>query len=97
MGGTGSGRKSKPKRDHKIKLNIRMRRGLMRRIDEVRKFSNRSRTELIESYLESLVFSDKAYCAYELRQAKMKVAYWQYEMIKEEARESGRQLKLVTE
>ena len=87
------GRPSKSKRDHRTSKNLSIKKALLKRVDELR--GNRSRSEFVCEYLESLLFSDKAYCFYELQQSKLKVAYWEYEAIRAEARDKNKQLKLM--
>ena len=85
--GTKIGRKKIPKRDHKVSLHITIRKELLARIDEVLKGSERSRTDLVESVLETLLFSDKAYANYMVRQAQLEAAFWEFEFKKAETRE----------
>ena len=81
-----AGRPNKPKTYHKKSICVSFSKRLLDRIDEVMPKMFKSRSEFIESLVESSLFSDKAYASYMMRQAQLEASYWEWEFKKSDNR-----------
>ncbi len=73
------GRKTMPKRDHKTSVSISMRKELKRKLKEVAEKHDKKYSDLVVEMLETVLFNNKAYAAYMIRQKMLEVSYWEFE------------------
>ncbi len=73
------GRKPVPKRMQKKRSSFTISKGVLQRLDEVLKKSNQTRSQFIDKLLRFVLFNDKAYAKFKIKELEREIAYWEYQ------------------
>jgi len=88
-------KKAIPKRYHKKILSLTLKPIIIQRLKEQCEAHHVPVSNYIERLLESNLYSEVSYATSELRQAKLKTAYWEYQLRIAEEKQKMKQEKLT--
>lgn len=75
-----------PKHEKKKRITVTIKKPVFHALEKVCKDYNKTRSEVIEGLLEKNLFRRKNYIKYRLKELRHQIAFWEYELKKEEVK-----------